>query len=94
MSLFEYALRRCGRDCMVVGFLTALYIHFFVPIQIAIRLSVPITTESDVVSSNPFIARRTQYNIYVIKFVSDLRPVCGYLRVLRFLPPIKLTAMI
>jgi hypothetical protein len=29
---------------------------------------------------------------YVIKFVSDLRQVGGFLRVLRFLPPIKLTA--
>jgi hypothetical protein len=31
---------------------------------------------------------------YVIKFVSDLRQVGGFLRVLRFPPPIKLTAMI
>jgi hypothetical protein len=31
---------------------------------------------------------------YVIKFVSDLRQVSGFLRVLRFPPPIKLTAMI
>jgi hypothetical protein len=31
---------------------------------------------------------------YVIKFVSDLRQVSGFLRVLRFLSPIKLTAMI
>ena len=31
---------------------------------------------------------------YVIKFASDLRQVCGFLRVLRFLPPIKLTAKI
>jgi hypothetical protein len=29
---------------------------------------------------------------YVIKFVSDLWQVCGFLRVLRFPPPIKLTA--
>ena len=29
--------------------------------------------------------------LYVIKFVSDLRLVGGYLWVLRFLPPIKLT---
>jgi len=29
---------------------------------------------------------------YVIKFVSDLRQVRGFLRVLRFPPPIKLTA--
>ena len=31
---------------------------------------------------------------YVIKFVSDLRQVCGFLRFLRFPPPIKLTATI
>jgi len=31
---------------------------------------------------------------YVIKFVSDLRQVSGFLRVLLFPPPIKLTAMI
>jgi hypothetical protein len=28
---------------------------------------------------------------YVIKFVSDLRQVCGFLRVLQFPPSIKLT---
>jgi len=31
---------------------------------------------------------------YVIKFVSDLRQIGGFLRVLRFPPPIKLTATI
>ena len=31
---------------------------------------------------------------YVIKFASDLRQFGGYLRVFRFPPPIKLTAMI
>ena len=31
---------------------------------------------------------------YVIKFVSDLRQVCGFLRVLRFPPSIKLIATI
>jgi hypothetical protein len=31
---------------------------------------------------------------YVIMFVSDLRQVDGFLRVLRFPPPIKLTATI
>jgi len=31
---------------------------------------------------------------YVIKFVSDLRQVSGFLWVLRFPPPIKLTASI
>jgi hypothetical protein len=37
-------------------------------------------------------ARGVQH--YVIKFVSDLRQVGGFLRVLRFPPPIKLTATI
>ena len=32
--------------------------------------------------------------MYVIKFVNDLRQVGGFLRVLRFLLPIKLTATI
>ena len=32
--------------------------------------------------------------LYVIKFVSDLRQVGGFLRVLRFPPPIKLTSTI
>jgi hypothetical protein len=31
---------------------------------------------------------------YVIKFVSDLRQVCGFIRVLRFPPSIKMTTMI
>jgi len=31
---------------------------------------------------------------YVIKFVSDLSQVCGFLRVLRFPPPIKLNSTI
>ena len=31
---------------------------------------------------------------WVIKFVSDLRHVCGFLQVLQFSPPIKLTTMI
>ena len=47
----------------------------------------PITT--NVVSSNPI--RREVYSIqhYVIKFVSDLQQVSGFLCVLRFPPPIK-----
>ena len=32
--------------------------------------------------------------MYVIKFVSDLQQVGGFLRVLRFPPPLKLIAMI
>jgi hypothetical protein len=59
--------------------------------QLAV-LSMPITTE--VVSSN--LMHGEVYSIlhYVIKFVSDLRQVCGFLRVFRFPPPIKLTATI
>ena len=49
--------------------------------------SVPIAT--DVVGSTP--AQGEVYNI-VIKFVSDLRQVGGFLRVFWFPPPIKLTA--
>jgi hypothetical protein len=46
---------------------------------------------TSVVSSNP--AQGDVYSIqhYVIKFVSDLRQVGGFLRVLWFSPPIKLT---
>jgi hypothetical protein len=52
----------------------------------------PITI--NVVSSNP--AHGDVYSIqhYVIKFVSDMRQVGGFLRVHQFPQPIKLTAMI
>jgi hypothetical protein len=49
--------------------------------------SVLITT--DVVSSN--LEQGEVYNIMLMKFVSDLRHVGGFLRVLGFPPPIKLT---
>jgi len=49
--------------------------------------SVPITT--DVVSSN--LDQGEVYNI-VIKFVCDLRQVGGFLWILWFPPPIKMTA--
>jgi hypothetical protein len=64
---------------MVVG--------FTLPMQL-----VPITTNS--VSAIP--AHDAVYSIqrYVIKFASGLRQVSGFLRVLRFPPPIKLTATI
>jgi hypothetical protein len=50
--------------------------------------SVPITTK--VVNSNPVHGELYLIQHYVIKFVSDLRQVGGFLRVLRFPPPIKL----
>jgi len=54
--------------------------------------SVPITTK--VVRSNPVHGEVYSIQHYVIKFVSDLQQVGGFLRVLRFPPPIKLTATI
>jgi hypothetical protein len=51
--------------------------------------SVLITTDVEVESRSD---RDVQH--YVIKFVNDLRQVSGFLRVLRFPPPIKLTAML
>jgi hypothetical protein len=52
--------------------------------------SVPISTK--VVRSNPAYAEAYSIQHDVIKFVSDLRQVDGFLWVLRFPPPIKLTA--
>ena len=51
-----------------------------------------ITTK--VVSSNPVDGEVYSIQHYVIKFVSDLRQVGGFLWVLRFPPSIKLTATI
>jgi len=53
---------------------------------------VPITAK--VVSSNPADGKVHSMQHYVIKFVSDLLHVGGFLRVLRFPPPIKLIATI
>jgi gamma-glutamylcyclotransferase (GGCT)/AIG2-like uncharacterized protein YtfP len=54
--------------------------------------AVPITT--NVVSSNSVHGEVYMIQHYVIKFFSDLRQVGGFLRVLRFPPPKKLTATI
>ena len=51
--------------------------------------SVPITT--NVVSLNPVHDEVYSIQHYMIKFVIDLRQISGYLRVLWFTPPIKLT---
>jgi len=53
---------------------------------------VPITTK--VVSSNPVHGKVYAMQYYVIKFVSDFRQVSGFLQVLQFPPPIKLTAIL
>ena len=54
--------------------------------------SVPITTK--VTSSNPVHDEVHSIQNYVIKFVSDLLQVSGFLQVLRFPPQIKLNATI
>ena len=53
------------------------WLDFQLPVQ-----SVPITT--NVVSSNPVHGEVYSIQHYVIKFVSDLRQVDGFLLVLRF----------
>jgi hypothetical protein len=53
---------------------------------------VPIITK--VVGSNPTHGEVYSMQHYVIKFVNDLRQVGGFLWVLWFPPPIKLTATI
>ena len=54
--------------------------------------SVPITTK--VVSLNPAHGEVYLIQHYVIKFVSELRQVGGFLQVIWFPPSIKLTATI
>ena len=52
-----------------------------IPVQ-----SVSITPKD--MSSNPVHDKLYSIQHYVIKFVSDLRQISGFLRVLRLLPPI------
>jgi hypothetical protein len=54
--------------------------------------SVPIT--SKVVSLNPTHGEVYLIQHYVIKFINDLRQVCGFLLFLRFPPPIKLKCVV
>ena len=88
MSVFEYAYRY-GDVCHLQQYFNN---WFFRGRRGRDRMqSVPITTK--VARSNPFHGE--DYSIhYVIKLVSDLRQVCGFLRVLQFQRPIKLTATI
>jgi hypothetical protein len=52
----------------------------------------PITTEDT--SSNPAHGEVYLIEHYVVKFVSDLRQVGGFFRILRFPLPVKLTSTI
>ena len=70
---------RHGRHRMVVGFTATCTISAY---------------HHKVVNSNPAHVEVNSIQFYVIKFVSDLRQVSNYLRVLRFPPQITLTATI
>ena len=54
----------------------------------------PTRSTTKVVNSNPAHGELCSIQHYLIKFVSDLRQVGGFLHTLWFPPPIKLTAMI
>ena len=60
--------------------------------ELDLQLHVSITIK--VVSSHPFHGEVYSIQHHVIKFVSDLPRAGGFSRVLRFPPPIKLTAKI
>ena len=70
---------RHGRDHLVVGYTTTYAISAY---------------PTKVVSSNPAHAEVYSMQHYVITFVRDLRQIGGFLLVLRFPPPIKMTATI
>ena len=57
-------------------------------------LVVGFTTTNEISLYHPVHGELYSIQHYVIKFVSDLRQIGGFLRVLRFPPPIKLTATI
>ena len=66
-------------------------IVWYMDLQLPMQ-SVPITT--NVVNSNPVHEEVYLIQHYVKKFVSDLRQVGVFLRVIRFPPPMKLTVTI
>ena len=73
----SFSLQRGRRDSMIVGF-TATY-------------AISVITTNDV-SSNPTRGDVDSIQLYGIKFVSNLRQFGRFLLILRFPPPIKLTA--
>jgi hypothetical protein len=75
-NIFKRFRGRRGRDRMIVGFTTYLCNQSLSPLTLSLN-----SAHGDVYS--------TQH--YLIKFVSDLRQVGGFLR---FPPPLKLTATI
>jgi hypothetical protein len=91
LSLFKLSFHKSTwtlQNIMLNGIICFINILDF---QLLVQ-SVSITTK--VVSSNPGYVEVYSIQHCVIKFVSALREVCGSLRVLRFPPPVKLTASI
>ena len=91
---FTIYLYKLNSYCVDCSLFTMLFVQGAVVVEMVWLLnlqlpmqSVPITTK--IMNSNP-----VHGEVYSIKFVSDLRQVCGFLWVLRFPPPIKLTATI
>ena len=94
-----YLIRVNGVDCQFQQFFSYIVIvrrgsHGHDRMNVGFTTICAISAHHIVVSLNP--ARGEVYSIqyYVIKLVSDLQQVGGFLRVLRFLPPIKLTAIL
>jgi hypothetical protein len=73
------------------SFIIAAMIVLLLDLQLLVQLW-SITTK--VVSLNPVHDEVYSIQHYVIKFVSDVRQGGGFLRVVRFPPPIKLTPAI
>ena len=61
---------------------------------VMVRVSCAVSITTVVVSSNPIHGEVYSIQHYMIKFVSDLRQDGGFLWILRFASPLKLTAMI
>ena len=80
-----------GIDQNIINAIYWGWIPFSISMSAAMQ-SVPIKTE--VVSSNPPHGEVFLMQYYVIKFVSYLWQVSGFLQVLYFPPPIKLTSTI
>ena len=59
-----------------------------------VLLNFDINIITKVVSSNPVHGEVYSIQRYVIKFVSDLRQVCGFFQILIFPPSIKMTTII
>ena len=78
-------------EIQVMAWAVVIVIVWQMDLQLPVQ-SVPITT--NMVSLNPIQREVDLIQQYVIKFFSDLRQVSGFLRVLWFPPPIKLTVTI